>query len=147
MSDQRLNSASETSLRSDLIYAVRYYLRGRRGLLLAGGTIVAAALALNWSWLAAIGIAPIILSLVPCAGMCALGLCMMHRKSADTESRDNHSGQPYVAPKVEVLPPESEPVRLLGPRDSDRSTRSNPSLINEEYEIRGRHSSDERDHG
>src|SRR3546814_2254480 len=53
------------------------------------------ALALNWSWLAAIGIAPIILSLLPCAGMCALGLCMMHRKSADTESRDNHSGQPY----------------------------------------------------
>jgi len=32
--------------------------------------------ALNWSWLAAVGIAPLLLALAPCAAMCALGACM-----------------------------------------------------------------------
>jgi hypothetical protein len=37
---------------------------------------VGAGLALNWGWLTAAGIAPVLLSLLPCAAMCALGLCM-----------------------------------------------------------------------
>src|SRR5687767_644812 len=49
----------------------------RRGLLvlvvLAGG----AGLALNWGWLTAIGIAPVLLALAPCAAMCAAGMCML----------------------------------------------------------------------
>lgn len=32
--------------------------------------------ALNWSWLTAARIAPMLLSALPCAAMCALGLCM-----------------------------------------------------------------------
>jgi hypothetical protein len=43
---------------------------------IAGVTIVGAGLALNWTWLTAIGAAPILLGLLPCAAMCALGLCM-----------------------------------------------------------------------
>lgn len=31
---------------------------------------------LIWSWLVALGIAPLLLALAPCAAMCALGLCM-----------------------------------------------------------------------
>lgn len=31
----------------------------------------------GWGWLVAIGVAPVILSLLPCAVMCGLGLCMM----------------------------------------------------------------------
>ena len=42
----------------------------RRGLILAGLGIVIAGLALGWNWLSAIGIAPLILSLAPCAAMC-----------------------------------------------------------------------------
>ncbi len=30
----------------------------------------------NWSWLVAAGIAPLLLSALPCVAMCALGLCM-----------------------------------------------------------------------
>lgn len=30
----------------------------------------------NWSWLVAAGIAPLLLSVLPCVAMCALGLCM-----------------------------------------------------------------------
>lgn len=49
----------------------------RPRLMAIGGTaVVGAGLALNWTWLTAIGAAPILLSLLPCAAMCALGLCM-----------------------------------------------------------------------
>ena len=43
---------------------------------------------LNWSWLVAVGIAPLLLAIAPCAAMCALGLCMNKamRKSCSTAS-------------------------------------------------------------
>lgn len=51
------------------------WLSKRIVLFLTLGT-VGAGLALNWNWLTAVGAAPILLSLAPCAAMCALGLCM-----------------------------------------------------------------------
>jgi hypothetical protein len=41
---------------------------------------LAAAAAWQWSWLAAIGVAPLLLAIAPCAAMCGLGLCV-HRMS------------------------------------------------------------------
>lgn len=41
------------------------------------GVIVAIA-AWQWSWLVAVGAAPLLLSVAPCVAMCGLGLCM-HR--------------------------------------------------------------------
>ncbi|MDX8491673.1 hypothetical protein RFN29_08785 [Mesorhizobium sp. VK22B] len=55
---------------------VRSTLGGRRGQIAAGVAIAVAGLAFNWSWLVAAGIAPALLSLLPCVAMCALGLCM-----------------------------------------------------------------------
>lgn len=52
------------------------WLRGRRALLLGTFALVGAGLALGWPWLAAFGLAPFVLALLPCAAMCALGLCM-----------------------------------------------------------------------
>lgn len=52
-------------------------LLGRRGLILAAMAIIGAGLWLNWGWVAAIGAAPLILSLAPCAVMCGLGYCAM----------------------------------------------------------------------
>lgn len=46
--------------------------------------LIGAGLAWQWSWLAAIGVAPLLISAAPCVAMCALGLCM-HRMC-------NHSG-------------------------------------------------------
>jgi hypothetical protein len=40
--------------------------------------VIAGAAASQWSWLVAIGVAPLLLSIAPCAAMCGLGLCM-HR--------------------------------------------------------------------
>jgi hypothetical protein len=54
---------------------VRRYLGGRRSLWLVAGLVLAAGLALKWSWLVAAGIAPVVVSLLPCAAMCALGFC------------------------------------------------------------------------
>jgi hypothetical protein len=49
---------------------------------------IAAGLALNWSWLVAAGIAPFLLTALPCVAMCALGLCM-GRKGGQSCSAEN----------------------------------------------------------
>lgn len=53
---------------------------GRPRLLLGAAALglIAAAMAWQWSWLVAAGVAPLLLSIAPCAAMCGLGLCM-HR--------------------------------------------------------------------
>jgi hypothetical protein len=76
MADTQQSQSQDGSLGRDLLYALRYYLGSRRGLLVLAGLAIAAGLALNWNWLAAAGIAPILISLLPCVAMCALGLCM-----------------------------------------------------------------------
>lgn len=80
--------AGEPSLAKATIDLVRYYLSGRRGLILLSVAALGSAMALNWGWLIAVGIAPLLLALAPCAAMCALGLCMnkMGDKSCSTES-------------------------------------------------------------
>lgn len=50
---------------------------GRQGWLIAAVVLITAGAALNWGWLTAIGVAPLILSFAPCALMCAAGICMM----------------------------------------------------------------------
>lgn len=52
------------------------YLGGRRAWILLSAMLLAAAAFFNWSWLVAVGIAPLLVALAPCAAMCALGLCM-----------------------------------------------------------------------
>jgi hypothetical protein len=85
-----LPSASEPTLGQDIasllrygLYAVRARL-GTRGLIILAAAMVAAGLALNWSWVVAIGLAPILLAALPCAAMCALGLCMMPKRDASS---------------------------------------------------------------
>ena len=73
----RSGETTARPLGRDVMNAARYYLsRRRRGLVLAGTAVVAAGLAFNWSWLTAAGLAPLLLSVLPCVAMCALGICM-----------------------------------------------------------------------
>jgi hypothetical protein len=75
---QAANSvAPGTSVARRFPAVIRRWLTGRRGLITAGLGILAAGLALDWNWLTAIGVAPVILSLAPCAVMCAIGACAM----------------------------------------------------------------------
>lgn len=70
----------DATLPRDILYALRYYLGGRRVLVPAAIAIVGGGLLLNWGWLVAVGAAPLLLALLPCAAMCALGMCMNHGK-------------------------------------------------------------------
>ena len=60
---------------------------GAKRLVLVGIVLVliASGVAWQWSWLAAIGVAPLLLSAAPCVAMCAFGLCM-HRMGGSTGS-------------------------------------------------------------
>jgi len=66
--------------------ALRGALTRRRVLTLGGLGAVGIGMALNWDWLTAVGAAPVILALLPCAVMCGLGVCMMRCQSAKTAS-------------------------------------------------------------
>ncbi|MEI2302192.1 hypothetical protein [Ensifer sp. MJa1] len=52
------------------------WLRDRRGLVVFGALVYSLGVAFNWSWLIAAGVAPLLLSVLPCVAMCTLGLCM-----------------------------------------------------------------------
>ena len=66
---------------------------GRRRLWgLAGFAAVGAGLALNWGWLTAVGAAPILIGLMPCAAMCALGLCMRGGTNASCSTTTKGDG-------------------------------------------------------
>ena len=65
------------------------------GVALAGGTGV---LVLGWDWLAAAGLASIIIAVAPCLVMCALGLCMNRQSKSDQTA----AGTPPVTPSAEV---------------------------------------------
>ncbi|QDI74416.1 MULTISPECIES: hypothetical protein [Leisingera] len=66
---------------------------GRRGLVIAAMAIIGAGTALNWGWLTAIGAAPLILSLAPCAVMCATGYCVMC-KSKGCDAQKTPTSEP-----------------------------------------------------
>ncbi|MGH9894018.1 MAG: hypothetical protein ACREA0_18965 [bacterium] len=78
----------ETSLTQSVVGLLRYYLGGRRGLIVLTVAAVGMGLYLSWGWLVAAGVAPLLLALAPCAAMCALGLCMNKMgKSGSTPSK------------------------------------------------------------
>jgi len=80
------------------ILAARFYLGRRWVLVTIAVAAVIAGLAFNWSWLVAIGVAPILLGLLPCAVMCGLGLCMQRMGSRSCTSQSSQ------AESVEKLP-------------------------------------------
>ena len=75
-----MNDTSITSTTSPESRATRaalpLWLTRRRLLILGSMAVTGSGIALNWGWLAAVGAAPLILALAPCALMCGLGLCM-----------------------------------------------------------------------
>lgn len=78
---------AEASLKREWLDAARYYLGNRWALLTIGILVLAVGAMLNWSWLVAAGLAPIIIALAPCAIMCAIGLCAMKNTSGPSEPK------------------------------------------------------------
>ena len=79
-----------------LRHFIRHYVSGAWGLIAVAAIALVTGLALNWSWLVAAGIAPLILGLLPCAVMCALGLCAMKLigNSSARQSSSNATPEP-----------------------------------------------------
>lgn len=80
---------AELSLTQTVLGLFRHYLGGRRGLLVLAVAAVGLGIYFSWGWLAAVGLAPLLLAVAPCAAMCALGLCMNRGggKSCSTDSK------------------------------------------------------------
>ncbi|RUW60709.1 hypothetical protein [Mesorhizobium sp. M7A.F.Ca.US.008.03.1.1] len=81
---------------------IRSRLANRRIIILLAAAGVAGGLGFNWSWLVAAGVAPLLLSVLPCVAMCALGLCM-HRatgRSCSSEDAFEETAESTYAPKA-----------------------------------------------
>jgi hypothetical protein len=82
------------ALPGDFALTIRRYLGNRRLLLAAAVVALVAGTALNWGWLVALGIAPVLLSILPCAVMCGLGVCCMKMMGGSGENQPGQSGNP-----------------------------------------------------
>jgi hypothetical protein len=121
-------SPVKPSLLRDWLHALRYWLRGRNGVIALVVLAVVIGGALNWSWVVAIGIAPLLITVLPCAAMCALGLCMnrMGGRSCSTEASSVETPRPdaRVIGSLEVGGPAPIPPRSDGSRPPDELTAS-----------------------
>lgn len=117
------SQSAETSLTRDVLALARYHLTSRRGIIVLATVAVVAGLTFNWSWLVAAGIAPILLSLLPCAVMCALGLCMarMGGRSCSTdtpEPPESREGAGETAAPRSELPSAASTDDVTGDRQA-----------------------------
>jgi hypothetical protein len=76
MTISRFSNGTDGSVGHDLSDAARHYVGGRRGVLVLATIAGLAGIGLSWNWLIAAGIAPVVLTVLPCLVMCGLGLCM-----------------------------------------------------------------------
>ena len=69
---------------------------GTRGLILLLIAAVGTGVVFDWKWLVAVGIAPIILSVLPCAAMCAIGVCSMGGQNSSCSKKQDAPGSNQV---------------------------------------------------
>ena len=82
----------------------RWFPRGRSALLWIGIFAIGAGLVLGWDWLVAAGVTPLLLSVLPCLVMCAVGLCAMRGSGKSGEDKT----EPQAAGRVAHPGPGSE---------------------------------------
>ena len=76
MNSYDVDKTSERPFSQDLWSAARHYLGSHTGIIAMAAVALGAGAYFNWGWLVAAGIAPLLLTTLPCVAMCALGLCM-----------------------------------------------------------------------
>lgn len=78
-------------------------LNGRLGIRTAILTLafagVAAGLLLSWDWLVAAGLSSLVIGVLPCVAMCALGLCMGRGGKGNTNAAKDASARPAATDK------------------------------------------------
>jgi hypothetical protein len=102
---------------------IMYRLRSPYGWVVASLAVGGAGLALGWEWLLAVGVLPVLLSVLPCLVMCAVGVCVMGKDKASCAGRTLTDG----AAQTTSTPPltetsSAEPAPDAPPRNTvDRS--------------------------
>ena len=91
---------SDTTLTRDLLYAARFYFGRPRTWIVVAIITVAMGLVFNWSWLVAAGLAPILLSTLPCLVMCAIGVCTMCRSAKEQSASAPDSNSALASPPM-----------------------------------------------
>ena len=87
-----------------------------RRLIILAVILIVGGVALNWGWLVAAGLAPILIALLPCAVMCALGMCMHKMGDGDKAGNKNVGRTPALAaPTVNSHDPAANTVELFDP--------------------------------
>jgi len=77
MNLSKVSKSAHVSPIQGLLNAIWPYISGKRGWILFTIVVGGIGLFLNWSWLVAVGIAPFLIAVLPCAIMCGLGACVM----------------------------------------------------------------------
>lgn len=113
MTDSKETEANARPLANDVTELMHVWFGGRRGLLAGAALMLTGVLSLNWNWLVAVGIAPLMAAVLPCLVMCGLGVCMNRLMGSSCES----------APASDTPDPASETVTRL---DATPSTGSVP---------------------
>ena len=121
MTTSQSTNAADASPARDLSYVARYYLAGWRGVLVLAVIAALVSIGFSWSWLVAAGIAPILLSTLPCLIMCGLGLCMLCRSGEKQTAARDAAGAATSSAPLAVNETEAPQVQQLQPID-ERST-------------------------
>jgi len=118
MTDTKLPETARNSLSGDLLYAARYYLGGRIGLIVVAAAALGLGAYSNWGWLVAAGLAPLFLTVLPCAAMCAVGLCMGGRSKSQSDEVTSSPGSGEESSETSSLRLMTQP----GENDEDTSS-------------------------
>lgn len=94
--DNEPNNSQEQSKLARLV-------NGPRRLWLIAAVAVGAGLLFGWEQLVIFGIAPILISLLPCLIMCGLGVCMMCKKKKPDSKAANETGEAEVEAPVKPV--------------------------------------------
>ena len=95
--------------RGAAIQVLRSFAASRPGLIAIAALTIGGGLALNWGSLVAVGAAPFILGILPCAAMCAVGLCVpmggpKKKEPLVIEATANPGGRDQAPPVIEPTP-------------------------------------------
>lgn len=129
MNTPQTAATAKPSLVQDWLSALRYWLGGRRGLIVLASVVGLAAVTLNWGWLVAVGIAPLLLAFAPCAAMCALGLCASRMGGGSCSSTTGTGEGASQAAPPEALPAAAPDTNQLTLGLDDSSTAARPALV------------------
>ena len=91
MTTSDTTKVQKSSLLREAAHAAQYYLCNRRAVVIISIVAIAGGVAMNWGWLVAAGVAPVLLTALPCLVMCGLGLCMHKMVGGSCASQPSQS--------------------------------------------------------